>query len=410
MASFKVPLQSAVGAVGACSMLITLVTRLLIGLSSGANVVVAKYIGSKDKESAEKATGTAILVGIAGGIFLLVFGVVFAKPLLMLTNCPDSLLENATLYFQLYFCGVPFLMLYNFSASILRAMGDTRRPMFSLLLGGTVKIILNYLFIIGFNTTVEGVGIATVISNLLSGGLAFYALFTHKGFMRFQFKHLKFYPKEVKSVFFIGLPTGLQSSLYSLANVLISSVVNRYGEYATTGISIANQFDGVLYQICMAAAIAAMPYIAQNVGAKNMKRVKQSIVKAMLIATAFGASFGALSAVFSGQLASLMSDTPEVIAYAREKMIIISSTYFICGINEIMCATMRGLGRPIIPTISTLLFFCVFRFVWVYLIYPLCPNFTFLYLVWPIGWVLSIVTLLVFYFPTIRKMEKSLAA
>ncbi|MBR2879032.1 MAG: hypothetical protein IKB92_08020, partial [Clostridia bacterium] len=200
-----------------------------------------------------------------------------------------------------------------------------------------------------------------------------------------------------------------QSALYSFANTVIMAVVNGFGEHATTGIAIANQFDVILYHIGYAPSLAVSPYVAQNIGSGNIKRAKKSIISGIFITIAFGASFGALSAIFSRQLASTMSHTPEVIAFARQKMIIISSTYFISGINEVMGGVMRGLGKPIIPAISTFMYMFLFRFFWIYVIYPLCPNLTFLYTVWPVGWILSILTLLIFYFPTIKKLQKNLA-
>ena len=199
----------------------------------------------------------------------------------------------------------------------------------------------------------------------------------------------------------------MQYALYSFANTIIVTTVNSFGEDATTGLSIANQFDGVLYHVACATALATSPYIAQNIGAGNIKRAKKTVGRAILITTAFGASLGALSAIFSGQLSSMMSSTPDVIEFSKQKMIIISSTYFICGINEVMGGTLRGMGKPIIPTISTLIFMCAIRFVWVYGIYPFLPNnLTYLYLIWPIGWILSILTLLVAFFPTMAKLEK----
>ena len=398
----------AVGAVGACSMLISLITGLLIGISTGANVIVAKHIGAGNKRYAEKAIGTSILFGLLGGVAMAIIGVVFAELFLKLTNCPDELLEQAVLYFRIYFAGVPFMMLYNFCASILRAKGNTKMPMLFLVLGGVVKIILNYTLIILFNTSVESVGIATVVSFAIAGGLSFIMLLRDDGTEKFRLKYFRLFPKELKKILIIGIPAGLQTGMYSFANVIISSVVNSYGPDATTGISIANQFDGILYHISCATAFVTMPYIAQNMGAKNFKRVKSVLIKSILVTTAFGASFGALSAIFSGHLSSLMTDNPVVIAYSMEKMTIISSTYFICGINEVMCSTMRGLGRPVVPTIATLIFMCLFRFVWVYLIYPLCPNFTFLYLVWPVGWICCIATMLCYYFPTMRKLQREL--
>ena len=204
---------------------------------------------------------------------------------------------------------------------------------------------------------------------------------------------------------FIGIPSGFQTALYSFANVIIMSTVNSFGADATTGISIANQFDGILYQISYAPALAITPYVSQNIGAKNLNRAKKSITSAILIAISFGATFGLLSAVFSEQLSSIMTSDPAIIAYSKQKMVIISSTYFICGINEIMCGVLRGMGKPIIPTVSTLIYMCFLRFIWVYAIFPLYPNLTFLYTVWPFGWILSIITLTVVYFKQIHKLQ-----
>ena len=399
--------DTAVGAVGACGTLITLITGLLIGISSGANVLVAKCIGAGKRESTEKAIGTAILFALVGGFALLIIGMSFAEAFLKMVNCPKELLPQAILYFRLYFIGVPMIMIYNFSASILRASGDTKRPMYYLIIGGFVKVILNYCCVMVFDMTVEGVAIATIASNIISGGLAFFALVKNSDKASFRLSRMRFYSSELKEMLFIGVPAGMQTALYSLANTVIATAVNSFGADATTGIAIANQFDGVLYQISTVTAFASMPYIAQNIGAGNLARAKKAIVNSVVITVMFGAGFGALSAIFCRELSSVMSSTPAVIEYSCQKMVIVSSTYFICGINEVMGGTLRGLGRPVIPTISTLVFMCLIRFVWVYDIFPLYPNLTFLYLIWPIGWVLSIITQLIAYFPTMRKLQKS---
>lgn len=397
--------DSAVGAVGASGTLITLCINLLIGISAGANVVVAKRIGSGDKDRVNKATMTAILTSIVGSIILLVIGAVFAETFLKMTNCPESLLPKATSYFRIYFYGIPLLMLYNFCAAILRATGDTKRPMYFLILGGIIKVVFTLLFVTAFNMDVEGVAIATNISSFVISMLAFYTI-TKSDQLHIDFRKMRFYASELKEMLFIGIPAGIQSSLYALANVVITTAVNSFGADATTGISIANQFDGIMYQISYAPSLAVIPYVAQNIGAGNIKRVKKSVISGILITVAFGASFGFLSAIFSAQLSSIMSTTPAVIKYSQQKMIIISSTYFICGINEVMGGVLKGMGKPIIPTVATFIFMCVLRFVWVYGIFPFCPNLTFLYLVWPIGWILSIITLLIAYFPAISKLQR----
>lgn len=398
-----------VGAVGACGTLISLCTSLLIGLSAGANVVIAKRLGAQDKDHANKAVMTALLVAITGGILLGAVGVTFAETFLRLTNCPEELLPKSTVYFRIYFCGLPILMFYNFCASILRAMGDTKKPMYFLIFGGIIKVCCTILFITVFHMTVEGVAIATLISFLIIGALAFITLLRSHDIIHINFHKIRFDPKELKEILFNGIPSGLQTAMYSFANVIIMTTVNSFGPDATTGISIANQFDGILYQMTYAPSLAVIPFVAQNVGAKNFKRVKQVITRAVLITTAFGAVFGSMSAIFSGQLASIMASSDVVIAYAQQKMMLISSTYFICGINEVMGGVLKGMGKPIFPAITTFIFMCLFRFVWVYGLYPLLPqNLTFLYLVWPVGWTLSIITLLFVYFPAMRKMERQI--
>ena len=349
---------------------------------------------------------TAILTSVVGGLLLMAVGVTFAQTFLKLTNCPDALLPKATIYFRLYFLGVPVIMFYNFCASVLRAIGDTKKPMAFMILAGFLKVVFTVIFLIYTDMTVEGVAVATIISQIIASALAFITILRNNDLIHLNFKKIRFYASELKEMLFLGVPTGLQHSLYSLANVVIVTAVNSFGENAATGVSIANQFDGILYQISVAPSLAVMPYVAQNAGAKNIKRVKKIIVRAIMITVMFGASFGSLSAIFSGQLSSIMSSNPEIIAYSKQKMIIISSTYFICGINEVMGGILKGLGRPIVPTVSTLLFMCLIRFPWVYFIFPLLPNLTFLYLIWPIGWILSIITQLFAYFPAIKKLQK----
>ena len=401
-----------VGAVGTCGTLISLMTGLVVGVSSGANVVIARYIGQGDKNRVERAIGTSLLFALFGGIALLIIGISFAEVFLGWMNCPDKLLSQAALYFRLYFAGVPILMVYNFCASILRSTGDSRRPMIYLTVGGILKVIFNFVFVAGLDMTVDGVAFATIISWSASAILGIVALVRNNSIARLNFKKLRFYRRELKEILTIGIPAGLQQALYSIANVIISSTVNTFGENATTGISIANTFDGILYQIAVAPSLAVMPYVSQNVGKGNIERAKKAVSKGMLITIALGATFGSLSAIFSGQLSSIMSDTPEIIKFSQQKMVIISSTYFICGINEILGASMRGMKRPLVAMICTMLYMCALRFVWVFLIFkPLIKNgylandpLTFLYLVWPVGWILSILTLLCFFFPTVKKL------
>ena len=396
----------AVGAVGSCSMLITLITVLLTGLASGSNVVIARHIGSGDKERVDRAVGTALVVSVVGGFLLLIIGVLFAEVFLSWTNCPSELMHDATLYFRLYFVSVPVIMIYNFAAAIIRSNGNSKSPMIYLSLGGVVKVLMNIVFVAFFNMGVVGLALATLISFSFSSILAIRKLLIGEGVIKIKKEYLRIYTSELKEIVFIGVPSGLQSAFYSIANVIITATVNKYGPDASTGISIANNFDGILYNITFAPSLAVMAYASQNIGHKNVKRAEKSILAGIMITVAFGVTFGSLSAIFSRQLSSIMTNSAAAIEYSHQKMIIISSTYFICGINEIMCAAMRAMRRPIVSTVTTLIYMCLFRFIWVYVFFPLCPNFTFLFLVWPVGWVLSISTILVFYIPTVRRLRR----
>ena len=398
-----------VGAVGACGTLIVLITGLLIGISSGSNVVVAKYIGKRDTESAQRAVGASVVFSFVGGVVLSVTGLLCAEIFLGWMNCPDQLLADAALYFRLYFAGVPILMVYNFCAAILRSTGDSRRPMIFLTIGGALKVIFNFIFVAGLGMKVEGVAIATIISWATTAILVIVALVKNDSAASIKKERLRLYKKELSEILTVGVPAGLQQGLYSFANVIIATAVNSLGPDATTGLSIATNFDGLLYQVVMAASLAVMPYVSQNIGNRNPERAAKAVKEGIIITTLLGATMGALNVIFSAELSSLMSDNPAVIAYSQQRMLIVSSTYFICGINEIFSAALRGMGKPMIPTWATLVYMCLLRFVWVYFVFPLVPNLTFLYLVWPIGWVLSIATLLCFYIPRIRRLKREMA-
>ncbi|MBQ4273709.1 MAG: MATE family efflux transporter [Clostridia bacterium] len=401
-----------VGAVGASGTLISFITGLAIGVAAGANVVVARYIGKGDKEGVDRSVGTALVFSVISGVALLIIGVCFAEFFLGLVNCPTRFFDKAVLYFRLYFSGMPFFTFYNFAAAILRSAGDSRRPMIYLTLGSIAKVVLTFLLVGVFKMEIVGVSIATISTWLITSVLIAVALIRDGGIVTMNFKKLRIYGEQLKEMLRIGIPTGLQQALYSLANLVIAGAVNTYGSdeitraNASTGVSIANNFDGILYQIATAPALAVMPYVSQNVGAKSIKRAREAIWKGILITLMFGGCMGALSAIFSAQLSSIMSSNPEVIRFSQQKMMLVSSTYFICGINEILGAGLKGMGKPMIPMIATMIFMCAIRFPWVWFVYPLFPNLTFLYTIWPIGWVLSIITVSCFLIPTSRNLQK----
>ncbi len=399
----------AVGAVGVCGTLITLISCWVTGISVGANVVIAKYIGKKKDQLVQKAVGTALMFAVIGGLALTVIGLIFAEVFLGWINCPAELMKDAALYFRLYFAGMPFFMIYTFGSAIARSEGDTKSNMRYALVSGILKVFLTYVFVIVLELSIIGVSVATIISWVIPGALYIVHFLKSETVVKFKLKEFKFNLSLLKEMVAIGLPTGAQNALYSVANAVISSTVNSFGAAATTGISIANTFDGLLYNISISPSMAVIPYVSQNMGAGQFKRVRKTIFNGIFITTAFGLTFGILSAVFSGELSSIMSDVPEVIAYSKQKMILISSTYFLCGIQEIYGGALKGLGKAMSHTITTLIFMCGLRFVWVYFIFPLFPKdhaLTYLYLVWPVGWVLSLITLLTIFIFTMKKLEK----
>ena len=399
----------AVGAVGVCSVLITLFTNLVIGIATGSNVVIARNIGKGDQEAVDRSVGSSVLFSLVAGSAMAAIGIICAPLLLHWNNCPSDLFGDATLYFRLYFVGFPIIMVYNFTASILRSSGDSRRPMVYLTAGGVLKVALTLLFTAVFHMGVAGVALATIFSQSLPCFLGLRALTKNQGAVKFRKEYFRFYKEELLDILRIGIPTSIQRVVYSFANVLITATVNSFGSAATTGVSIANQYDGILYNITTAPSLAVMPYVSQNIGAGNVKRATQSVWKSILITTGLGVVFGSLSAGFSGPLASIMSSDPTVISFAQQKMVLISSLYFVQGINEIFGAALRGMGKPTVATVCSFLYMCAFRFVWVYFIFPLCPTLTFLYLVWPIGWALCIITMLFVYFPTVKKLKEKAA-
>ena len=394
-----------VGAVGACGTLITLITNLVIGIATGANVVVAKHLGRRDSEHADQAAGTALLFSVVAGLGLTVIGVSCAELFLTWVNCPEELLSRAVLYFRLYFAGVPLLMAYNFCSAILRSSGNSGQIMIISLTGGAIKILCTFLFVAVFRWGIPGVSAATIVSWLIYLTMALHALTRKDSVVKIKKENIRFYKQEIADTLRIGVPTGLQMGLYSIANVIIAATVNSFGAAATTGISIANTFDGVMYNISHSASLAVLPYVSQNIGAGNVKRATQSVWRGIFMTVGIGGSLGALMAVFAPQLSGIMSDDPVVIAYSCQKMILISSTYFICGINDVLTAALRGMGRPLVPTITTLIFMCAFRFFWVYVVFPLVPNLTFLYLVWPIGWICCIIIALFVFIPRVKYLK-----
>jgi putative MATE family efflux protein len=409
-AAFVFAHRGALAAVGTSGPLINMLVGFFIGLGSGATVLIARYFGAQNHQKLHDAIHTFACFTLIIGIFVTAIGVLLSPLILSWMKTPADVFDGATTYLRIYFLGTLAMLIYNSGSAILRALGNSKMPLYFLMVSSVVNIILDYVFVAVFHWDVAGVAWATLIANVVSSILVIYVLLYKTNACPLELKKIRIDGTILADMMKIGVPAGLQQALYAIANVMITATVNSFGPAATTGISIANNFDGLLYQVSIAPSLAVMPYVSQNIGNRNVKRASRAVREGILITIALGATFGALSAIFSTELSSIMSDNPAVIAYSKQRMIIISSTYFICGINEVFCAALRGMDRPLIPTCATLIYMFVFRFIWVYQIFPLFgePNLTLLYLVWPVSWVLSIATLLCFYIPRLKKLKVEL--
>ncbi len=396
-----------VGAVGATTSLINLIIAVFVGLSAGASVVISKYMGAGDEEGAHRAVGTAIVLALISGVILLVVGVTCSKYFLVWLNTPSEQIDGAIRYVTIYFMGVPIIMLYNFIASILRAVGDTFRPLIYLLIGGVLNIGLNIFCILVLNLTVEGVAIATVSSQLVSVVLSLIALFKSKGYGQFRFKYFRIYKKQLKEIILVGLPSGLQGALFNIANVTIQANINAFGPETVTANTAAQQFDGILFFIGNGIALSCMSFVSQNYGAGKLDRIKRVLWQAILLVTGVGITLGVLLVLCAEPLLRIMTSDPLVIEYAKIRLTILGLTYFTCGIMECFSYTLRSLGKSVTAMIISLIGVCGFRILWLNSIFLLVPTRPMLYWAWTLSWVFSTGLYCCFFFPLIKKLGKN---
>lgn len=398
-----------IGSVGATSALINLIIGLFVGLSVSDNVLVARFVGSGEKERSERVVGMSVLIAVVIGVFLAVVGFFCARIFLSWMSCPSNLIDEATLYMQIYFLGMPIILLYNFCASIMRAVGDTLRPLIYLLIAGVVNVGLNFLLTYLFRLGVTGVAVATVASQLISVTLALISIIRSKGYAHLDFKKLRIFKAEFVEMLKIGLPAGLQGCLFSLSNVIIQSTVNSFGDIAVNGNTVAAQFDGLIYNATDAISLSCMAFVSQNLGAKKVDRIKRTVWQSLLTATVVGIVAGGTVLLLLRPLASVMTDNPAEVEYAWNRALIVSTTHFICGLMYVMSNTMRGLGKSTSAMIVCLSGSCLFRILWVNTVCRFVNTPEALYWVYPVSWVLTFGIFMAMYFPVVRKLERKLS-
>ena len=401
--------DKAVGAVGATGTIDTLLINLFMGVAGGVSVVVGRCVGARDVQRARRTVGTSVIACFFGGIAFGLIGFFGAETFLTWMNCDAELIPQAVLYMQIYCIGMPILILNNCIAGVLRAVGDSVRPMIYLTVGGVANIVLNYAFIQFFGMTVDGVALAPVLSRLISLILSFIAIRKSTGYSRFEFKYLNIFKSELCEVLKVGIPTGIQGALFSISNLLIASTVNSYGLEATTGISIAGQLDGWMYLAGNAIAVASMSFVSQNFGAKNYKRVKDAIIKSSIFVCIFQFSVGLLGYLISMPFFKMMTQDSKVIEFAHIRLTWFAFTYFICGIMEVLSLSMRAIGKSFTSMVISLIFVCAFRIFWLYTFYLLNKTFGMIYASYPISWILCIMIQIPIIVFTIKKLSKNQA-
>lgn len=399
--------SAALAAVGSTSSLINLIINLFIGLSTGAGVITARHIGANLSERMHKCVHTAMAISIISGFAVCLFGYFLSGTFLKLMGTPEDVLPLATKYLKIYFLGAPASLVYNFGASIVRATGDTKRPLYILASTGIVNVILNLVLVVVFHLDVAGVAIATIVAQYISAILIVARLTHLPNECRVNFKKIKIYKQELKEIMRIGVPAGFQSSLFSFSNVLIQSTINTFGSVAMAGNTAAQNADAIIYTCTNAVAQTAMTFTSQNIGARKYENLRKIFF--ICLGTAFSISIvlGALGLIFPHQIIGIFTTEKDVIEIGTQRLYILMTTYFMCSLMDVAGCQIRGMGKSVEPMVITLLGACGIRVLWLYTGFPLRKELWNLYLSYPISWTITFIALMICYFVFEKKAKQS---
>lgn len=399
--------SSALAAVSSVGALINLLVNAFMGLSVGAAVVVAQDYGAKDYEGVSKTVHTSYLISIIGGIVVGAIGLIFSRQFLIWMGSPEDVLPLSTEYLMIYFIGTPANMAYNFGASILRSVGDTKRPLYFLTISGLVNIVLNLVLVIVFHMGVAGVAYATIISQILSAVMVIVYMMKSKDCVRFVPKNMRIYGDKLKKMLYIGLPAGFQGTVFSLSNVVIQSAVNSFGSLVMAGNGAASSLEGFTYTAMNSVYQASLTFVGQNVGAKKYDRINKVQGVCLVLVTIIGLVFGVTTYCLGEPLLSIyLPNDPEAIPYGIIRMSYIALPYFLCGMMEVMVGGQRGMGMSFIPMINALLGSCVLRIIWISTVFAANPTLFTLYISYPISWAVTTLAHTVFYFVKLHSLKK----
>lgn len=404
--------DKSVAAISSTNSLINLIVGLFTGLSVGASVLMARCFGAKDEERAHRVTHTAMLLALIVGVVIGIFGMIFNRFFLELMGSPDEVINLSSQYLFIYFIGLPFSMIYNFGAALLRSTGDTKRPFYYLGSAGIINILLNLFLVLVFHLDVAGVAIATIVAQAISAILVVRALIKSKGYCNLEIKKLKIYRNEFIEIAKIGLPAGFQSILFSLSNVLIQSSINSLGSSVMNGNGAASSLEGFVYISMNSIAQTCVTFVGANYGAHKAKNIDKSILYSSLLVLVLGLGIGLIILFFSDQLLNLYIDNAVDTQYGHKRLKIILITYFLCGLMDVFALSLRSIGYSLIPTLVSLLGVCGIRIVWIFTIFkiPEYHNLESLAISYPISWLVTglihFILLMILKKKVFQKIEK----
>ena len=403
--------DNSLAAVGSNTSLINLLVNLFIGLSVGANILAARCYGAGDKEGLRQTVHTSILLSLLSGVVMAIVGALGASTILGWMQSPEAVRGLAAVYLRIYFLGMPATMVYNFGAALLRAVGDTRRPLYYLLTAGIVNVVLNLFFVIVCKLDVAGVAIATVISQVISATLVLRCLIREQGGIHLELRQMRIWPARLRQILQVGLPAGFQGVLFALSNVVIQSSVNSFQETVVAGNAAAANIESFVYAAMNAFYQANISFSSQNYGAGQYDRLRPILLRAQACVITTGVVLGGLAVLFGRQLLSIYTDSPDVIDVGLERLAIVCGTYAICGMMDVMVGSLRGLGYSIMPMIVSLLGACVLRLIWIATIFQL-PQFhtpETIYWSYPFSWIITFLAHVGCYLWAMRRLQRHLA-
>lgn len=400
--------DNSLAAVGSTTALINLLTNLFVGLSVGVNVVAARAHGAADRQKLSDVTHTAILLSLFSGLFLAAVGLIFAPQLLELMQTPENVLPLAVIYLRIYFAGMPSVMVYNFGAALLRSVGDTKRPLYFLVIAGIINVALNLVFVILLKMDVAGVALATVISQTISAVLILLCLAHEQGGIHLDIKKLRIRKADLADIVRVGLPAGFQGVVFALSNVVIQSSINLFGDITVAGNSAAANIEGFIYMAMNSFYQAAISFTGQHVGARRFERIPKILFCTQLCVVATGLILGWTAYLFGRPLLGIYTETPAAVDAGMARMSVISTTYFLCGIMDVMVGMIRGLGYSVVPMIVSLAGACGLRILWIATVFQAeqYHNVFTVYVSYPITWSVTLAAHIVCFIIVWKKLKK----